>query len=192
MALHDLMAPSQRPVSWRLDYFMFGGQGLQSKVKLLSHGAFFSQFTLWGSRSTLGGAQGTTVLCCSQPTLPTYDLTLSSQHVCLVQVGGQPSLRKSLLHSDAIQSSGLSTWTWGLRGRGKVSAGRQMPFSNMNKKLQQRMMGIEKSIRHYQDCRERGHGLSDGIIFQSASNNLRGPSRLSEILFRICRLRSKE
>lgn len=102
MALCDLMASSQRPVSWRLDYFMFREQGLPSKVKLLSCGAFFSRFTLWGSGSPLGGAQGTTVLLSSQSILLTYDLTLSSEHVCLIRAGGQPGLGKPLIHSDAI------------------------------------------------------------------------------------------
>lgn len=43
-----------------------------------------------------------------------------------------------------------------------------MPFSNMNKKLKQRMTGIEKSRRKYQDCLEWGHRLNDRIIFQKA------------------------
>lgn len=67
-----------------------------------------------------------------------------------------------------------------------------MPFSNMNKKLQQRMKSIRKSRRWYQDCLEWGHRLNDRIIFQKHQTISLAPSRLSDILFRICRARSKE
>lgn len=37
--------------------------------------------------------------------------------------------------------------------QGEISAGREMPFSNLNKKLKQGMIGIEKSRRQYRLAR---------------------------------------
>lgn len=68
-----------------------------------------------------------------------------------------------------FQEAWLSPWTWDLRGGGT--------FSNVNMKLQQGIMGIEKSRRQYQDWPEMGGSLNDEITFQEASNNLTGPNQ---------------
>lgn len=44
----------------------------------------------------------------------------SSEHVSLIQAGRQSHPGKSLLHSEAIQGPGLSTWTLGLERREKI------------------------------------------------------------------------
>lgn len=88
--LHSLMTPNQRPMSWRLDCFIVW-RLFQKSSWDLSHGASVSKFTLQGSCCALVGVQGTTVFSYFQLVLPTYELTLSSERVCLIQVGRQPN-----------------------------------------------------------------------------------------------------
>lgn len=99
VALHGLMAPSQRLMSWRFDCFMSETSRLKAPPKQSETLVSWSLQPIHpvGIRLCSGGAQGTTVLSYSQPILPTCKLTLSSEHISLAQAG-QPHLRKTLQH----------------------------------------------------------------------------------------------
>ena len=93
-----LIAPNQRPHSSRRDSVPClkntPTRSPQSKVNLLSvsWSFFISKLALQGSGSALRGIQGSTVFSCSQPKLPTCELTPSSEHICLIQAETPPIL----------------------------------------------------------------------------------------------------
>lgn len=71
----------------------------------------------------------------------------------------------------------------GLERRGKFSAGRSMPFSSLDMKLQKGVMGIKKSRRQGHTAQNWDIASTIKSYFKKYQLNRPHPSWLSEIFF---------
>lgn len=76
--------------------------------------------------------------------------------------------------------------------RGKFSAGRSMPFSSLGMKLQKGVMGIKKSRRQCHIAQNWGRASTIKSYSKKYQSHRPHPSWLSEIFFRVCRVKGKE